>query len=95
MEHNPERELAMNLIYAIRLVLEETGSIDEFMDAWISSRVLPLVSGTSRSTNKTVSPLMLANMKNVPAINPRYEQKTSATPQQRCTPMMLEFIMSF
>jgi hypothetical protein len=62
------------------------------MDAWISSRVLPLVSGTSRSTNKTVSPLMLANMKNVPAVNPRYERKTSATLQRiemcithRCT----------
>jgi hypothetical protein len=44
------------------------------MDAWISSRVLPLVSGTSRSTNTTVSPQMLAKMKNVPAFRPSHTQ---------------------
>lgn len=37
------------------------------MEAWISSKVRPLVSGTNRSTNTTVSPQMLAKMKNVPA----------------------------
>jgi hypothetical protein len=60
----------MFLVYTIRLIPEETGAKDEFMDAWISSRVLPLVSGTSRATNKTVSPQMLANIKNVPEIKP-------------------------
>jgi hypothetical protein len=39
----------------------------EFMEAWISSRALPLVSGTNLSTNTTVRPQMLAKMKNVPA----------------------------
>jgi hypothetical protein len=46
------------------------------MDAWISSRVLPFVSGTSRATNKTVSPQMLANMKNVPEIKPSTKEHT-------------------
>lgn len=51
------------------------------MDAWISSRVLPLVSGTRRSTNTTVRPQMLANMKNVPEINPSmlYRQNKTKT----------------
>ena len=36
-----------------------------FNDAWISSSVHPLVSGTNFGTNKTVKPHMLENVKNV------------------------------
>ena len=36
-------------------------------NAWISSSVLPLVSGTSFATNKTVTKLTAENKKNVPA----------------------------
>lgn len=37
-----------------------------FIDACISSRVRPLVSGTSFATNRTVKQQMAENMKNVP-----------------------------
>ena len=39
----------------------------EFREAWISSSVRPLVSGTSFATNSTVKPHMPENMKKVPA----------------------------
>ena len=38
-----------------------------FIAAWISSKVLPLVSGTNFATNKTVKPQMLENMKKIPS----------------------------
>ena len=38
------------------------------MDAWISSKVRPLVSGTSIATNMTVEPQITQNMKKVPVI---------------------------
>lgn len=40
----------------------------KLIEVCISSRVRPLVSGTSRSTNRTVRPQMLANMKKVPVM---------------------------
>jgi Iap family predicted aminopeptidase len=38
----------------------------EFSESWISSSVLPLVSGTSLATNSIVAKLAAENMKNVP-----------------------------
>lgn len=38
-----------------------------FSDSWISSSVLPLVSGTSFATNNTVTKLAAENKKKVPA----------------------------
>ena len=38
----------------------------ELKEAWISSNVRPLVSGTSFATNSTVKPLMAEKMKKVP-----------------------------
>jgi len=58
------------------------------MEAWISSRVLPLVSGTSRSTNTTVSPQMLAKMKNVPAFRPSHTQIYISSEFRSCCRVM-------
>lgn len=63
----PSRYLAIYVNHTQANHTWKGGVKDEFMEAWISSRVLPLVSGTSRSTNTTVRPQMLAKMKNVPA----------------------------
>jgi uncharacterized membrane protein YkgB len=41
----------------------------EFREAWISSSVLPLVSGTNLATNSMVIKLAAENMKKVPAFN--------------------------
>lgn len=40
-------------------------------NVWISSSVLPLVSGTSFATNSTVTKLAAENRKNVPAYRSR------------------------
>lgn len=42
------------------------GHVKEFIDNCISSKVRPLVSGTSFATNITVKPHTAENMKNVP-----------------------------
>lgn len=47
--------------------MELIGHVKEFMEACISSKVRPLVSGTSFATNITVKPHTAENMKNVPA----------------------------
>jgi hypothetical protein len=43
----------------------------EFSVSWISSSVLPLVSGTSLATNSIVAKLAAENMKKVPAAKER------------------------
>jgi hypothetical protein len=54
----------------------------ELMEAWISSRVLPFVSGTNRSTNTTVSPQMVAKMKNVPASISKFHKSENLQREQ-------------
>ena len=69
------------------------GHVKEFIDNCISSKVRPLVSGTSFATNITVKPHTAENMKNVPSelhsIRKLNEYETIQEPNQLTTVTML------